>query len=156
MGKRSILTLMRTDTPVSSKDTRKRTNFYAFFSHWATDRDSAISAVVAGSIAGGIMTSLFLFAFVSRWIFQGFPQAAWWLGAAASAACATYATWKHSVLGPAIGLMMGVWLTRWLIVGRHDAGIAIFAAVPFVCGFVTAGRGVVVLNRLAQGAENRQ
>jgi hypothetical protein len=137
--------------PVSSpisNSTHKRTDYYTFFFHWAIDRRSAISAVVAGTVAGGLLTAVFLLSFLGRMASQGwrFPSSAVLLGAAMGAACATYATWKHFVIGPLITLVLGASLSWWVAMDLHDPAMAVIVAVPLLGGSITATRGIMVLN----------
>lgn len=133
-----------------AKSRRRRNDFYHFFLHRARDHRSAVSAVVAGSIAGGLLSVVLLVGVVVREAVDGWhsSQTALFLVGAVCAACATIATWKRLLVGPVLGLSIGVSLLGWAAVNRHDAAIAVILAIPFVGGFVTAARGILILNRL--------
>ena len=130
-----------------SNSARRRNDFYTFFFHWATDRRSAVSAVVAGTVAGALVTSVFLVTFLIRMASHGWrvPNSAILLGAAVAAACATYATWKHFVIGPVVVLILSISLLWWVVI-LHDPAMAIILAAPLLGGPITAARGIAVLN----------
>jgi len=141
-----------------SKSARRRNDLYAFFFQWPTERHGAVSAVVAGSVAGGLLTFGVLLTFVRTLVFQGWvsPNCALLLGAAGIAACATWATWKHFLVGPIVALTMGVPAIGWVVIHHHDdPGIALIVAIPFIGGCVTGARGTMVLNQLARARVGR-
>jgi hypothetical protein len=123
-------------------------DFYRFFCHWSTNRSSAVASIVAGSVAGGLLTLMFLiggfaYALRSDWT-RPESQLQFTLGLVTG--LITIGTWKRVLSAPLIGVVIAIGVEYWLI-ERRDIAIAVFAFFPFVCGFVTAARGVYVLNR---------
>jgi hypothetical protein len=126
-----------------------RDEFYTFFCHWATDRSTAVGAIVAGCIAGLLLTLTFMVGTVASalqtgWTSHAIPTE---LALTCVTGLVTLGTWKRILAAPIIGALIGIGIERWLM-GRHELAMAVIAFVPFVCGFFTAARGVFVLRKL--------
>jgi hypothetical protein len=136
--------------PVTSKS--HRTDFYKFFCHWARDNQAAAEAATAGLVAAALLT-LTMLAGSAVSLLRGS-----WAGSHASVLCGIavcsglvfYGTLKQVTSAPIIGSLIGLGITGWLVM-QHEVAIAAVVFVPFVCGFLTAARGLRVLNDHRRG-----
>ncbi len=141
---------MKTQLPMASVPRQAgRDEFYDFFCHWAKDHSTAVGAIVAGSIAGLLLTLTFL-----AGTMVGVLQTGWTsnetltrFALTSVMGLVTLGTWKRILAAPIIGALIAIGVERWLI-ARYEVAMAVIAFVPFVCGFFTAARGVVVLRRV--------
>lgn len=122
-------------------------DFYAFFSQWPVDHHSAISAVVAASVGGALLTLTLLTGAALSWLEGNWTSSRGMIAFALSlcAAVATYGTWKRVMSGAIAGGILGLAVTTWLL-NRHELALAAIVFLPFVGSFVIATRGMYFLN----------
>lgn len=125
--------------------------FYRFFCQWSASRRAAMASVVAGSIGGGILATIFTVSAIVSYISSSsvFAEPAVPVAIAGCSVIATYATWRRIASGAVINGLIGVALIAWLC--KHgDVATAVVIFVPTVCGPLTGARGAYVLRRLAK------
>ena len=125
-------------------------DFYAFFWPQAvSDRRGAINAIAAGVVAGSLLTGA-LGCACAVCALRGVASSQTvdiLLLTTIALAFVTVGIWKHVLSAAVSGLLIGVAFMTWLI--RHEQiAAAIVLVVPFVGGFLTATRGVLVLRRV--------
>jgi hypothetical protein len=124
-------------------------NFYTFFWPGAiSDRRSAIHAIVAGVIAGSLLTGVVGLAGLLYFVRGGASsQVADVLFVTTLVlAVVTIGIWKHILSAALLGVVFGLAFMSWLV-RDGELAIATVLFVPFVGGFVTAARGVWALKR---------
>lgn len=128
-----------------------RTEFYKFFCRWAKDRDAASEAVAAGLVAAALLTITMLAGCVLSLVRGGWAHslAPTLCGVSVCSALVFYGTLKRVTSAPIVGSLIGLGITGWLLMHREVA-IAAVIFVPFVCGFLTAARGLQFLNGLRE------
>lgn len=126
-----------------------RTEFYKFFCPWARDRQTAASAAAAGLVAAGLLMLALVAAFLVSLLRDGWTHshAPTLLGLAACSAPVLYGTLKQVTSAPIVGSLIGLGISGWLVV-QHEVAFAAVIFVPLVCGFLTAARGLHLLNGL--------
>jgi hypothetical protein len=133
-----------------------RQTFYAFFlPESILDRRAAIRAVVAGAVAGGLISAAIGVAAVTRLIAYGIePRSAVLIGLTLIFVAVTIGTWNYILSAPLTGLVCGLGVVWWeLSHGQTVTAIILF--VPIVGGFLTAARGILALARLRrQGGQD--
>jgi hypothetical protein len=147
------MSLRRTrDSAVTSarRGPAKSTEFYRFFCHWSCDRRSATEAIAAGSIAGALLVLVELidaiFSVVGGVHTSSMSAVVLW----GMAVCGTWViigTWKHVIVAPIVGAATGAYFVIWLV-ERREVALAVILFIPFVCGFVTAARGIYIMKSI--------
>lgn len=129
-----------------------RESFYSFFlPRSIADRNAAISGIVAGVIAGFLLTLVTGIASVVGYLrASGGTELTAGPGAiAVIMAIVTFGVWKHILSAAVLGMVVGIALIVWAI--RHGQVVeALLLATPVVGGFWTAARGMITLKRFSQ------
>jgi hypothetical protein len=117
-------------------------DYYGFFlPSTIRDRRAAISAIVAGVVANGLLTVLMGFACVVWILREGSKARMTWtlLAVTVLLVIATVATWKRVLFGPVMGIAIALAVVIWQVLIGQTA-VAVILAVPLVGGSWTAAR----------------
>ncbi len=132
---------------------QSRGNFFALFLPSAIpDRAAAINAIVAGTIAGLLLTAISAVVGVMLLARLGVesPTTVSLLAMILASSIATVGTWKHYASAAIVGLFAAIAFMWWAALTTHSPVLLLIVGIPVVGGFWTGFRGIVVLKRLNQ------
>lgn len=114
-----------------------------------SDRSKAINAIVAGVIAGLLLTMLTGVTGLILLAESGFQQdrTLVLLAGALMFLSVTIGIWKHVLAAAIIGLCGAIGFIVWAV-ANHELVAAAIVFIPFVGGFWNAARGILALRRL--------
>lgn len=121
-----------------------------FFVCWASSRHDANISLVAGTIAGCLITLVLAYSALLMFI-RGEYLLRFTAPLFAAAALATFGTWRGNLLSTVVVEIIGAGTIGYLI-RLLDIASAVILFVPFICGPITAARGAYVLDRMRRGA----
>jgi hypothetical protein len=138
---------------VFERSKQRRRDFLGFFlPSTIPDRSAANKAIVAGTVAGLLLTAVFGVAAVGMLINTGVGSRTLAFSAIALvSSIATLGVWKLYSSATIIGLATAIGFLWWAAIVNHSS-VALLVAVPFVGGFWTAFRGTLALKRLSDKA----
>jgi hypothetical protein len=138
---------------VFEQSKQRRRNFYALFLPSAIpDRAAAINAIVAGTIAGLLLTAISVGVGVMLLVRLGVesPRTVSLFAMILASSIATVGTWKHYAPAAITGLFAAIAFLWWAALTIQSPVLLLIVGIPVVGGFWAGFRGIVVLKRLSQ------